>query len=67
MTVFLTRINRQIYHFEETKKHIKMKYDVFISYSRKDSIIANTIINEFDKEGCRSLKKVEWFLTLFLS
>lgn len=28
-----------------------MKYDVFISYSRKDSIIANTIINEFDKEG----------------
>ena len=44
-----------------------MKYDVFISYSRKDSIIANTIINEFDKEGCRSLKKVEWFLTLFLS
>lgn len=27
------------------------KYDVFISYSRKDSVIANNIINVFDKEG----------------
>ena len=28
-----------------------MKYDVFISYSRKDSNVANKICEAFDKEG----------------
>lgn len=32
-------------------KNIQMKYNVFISYSRKDTKTVNKICNAFDKNG----------------